>query len=409
MIAQGHVFPGREIQDQPVVMTVLRHMGDARSAARLAVGPLARQGQFSALHGDPAGAARHAAKSRQQFRLPIARHPGNAKDFPRADVKADPFQPLHPVIVLHAQVLHRQNHIAGRGRGLGHLQQNLAAHHQLGQRLGAGLGGFHRGHHRAAPHDADIVGRLHDLAQLVGDEDHRLALIFQPPQDAKQMVRLIRGQNPGRLVQNQDIGLAIQRLEDLHPLLMAHRQIFDQGIRIDVQLVLPRQIRQRLARPRQRGVQHRAILGPQDHVFQYGEILHQLEMLEHHADPGANGALAVGDGGEFAIHKDLTGIGFVKAVEDRHQRRLARAVLTDDAVDGAFRHGNVDVFVGLNRTEGFGNALQLNRVLGVAHAHLSPVWKSKARPLWRGFGNWPLVKCAAPDGSGAARMHVRRS
>ena len=313
------------------------------------------------------------------------------------------------MIVLHAQVLHRQNHLAGRGRGLRHLQQHLAAHHQLGQRLGAGLGGLDRGHHGAAPHDADIVGRLHDLAQLVGDQDHGFSLIFQPFENAKQMVRLIRGQNPGRLVQNQDIGLAIQRLQDFNPLLVAHRQIFDHRIRIDVQLIFPRQIRQHFPRPRQRGVQHRAILGPQDHVFQHCKILYQLEMLEHHADAGANGALAVGDGGQFAIHKDLAGIGFVKAIQDRHQRRLARAVFADDAVNGAFRHGDVDVFVGLNRTEGFGNALQLNRVLGVAHAHLSPVWKSKARPLWRGFGNWPLVKCAAPDGSGAARMQIRRS
>ena len=223
------------------------------------------------------------------------------------------------------------------------------------------------------------------------------------------MIRLIRGQNPGRFVQNQDIGLPIERLEDFHPLLVTHRQILDQRVGVHVQLIFPRQIRQHLARPREGGVQHRAILGPQDHVFQNREILHQLEMLEHHANAGANGALAVGNGGQLAIHQYLPGIGLVKPVEDRHQRRLARAIFPDDAVDGAFRHGNVDVLVGLNRAEGLGNAFQLNRVLGVAHAHLSPVWKSKARPLWRGFGNWPLAKYAAPDGSGAARMQVRRS
>ena len=47
------------------------------------------------------------------------------------------------------------------------------------------------------------------------------------------MVCLGRGQNAGRLVQDQDLGLTIERLEDLHALLVAHAQILDQGIGID--------------------------------------------------------------------------------------------------------------------------------------------------------------------------------
>jgi hypothetical protein len=34
------------------------------------------------------------------------------------------------------------------------------------------------------------------------------------------------------------------------------------------------------------------------------KVLHQLEMLEHHADAGADGALAVGDQGQLAVDED---------------------------------------------------------------------------------------------------------
>ncbi len=113
------------------------------------------------------------------------------------------------------------------------------------------------------------------------------------------MVGLGRGQNAGRLVEDQDVGLAVERLQDLDPLLVADRQILDQRVGIDVQFVFLRQIAQHLARLGERGAQQRAVLGAEDDVFQNREILHQLEMLEDHADAGADRGLAVGDRGRL--------------------------------------------------------------------------------------------------------------
>ena len=48
---------------------------------------------------------------------------------------------------------------------------------------------------------------------------------------------------------------------------------------------------------------------------------------------------------------DLAPVGLVEAEEDRHQRRLAGAVLADDAVDRALPDGKRHVLVGVNRTE----------------------------------------------------------
>ena len=196
----------------------------------------------------------------------------------------------------------------------------------------------------------------------MGDQDHRLALIPQPRQNPEQMIRLLGRQHPRRLVQDQDIGTAVQRLQNLDPLLMAHRQILDHRIGVNVQIKLGAQRLQFLAGPRQAGGQHRAILGPQNDVLQHGKVLHQLEMLENHPDAGAYGALAVGDGRQPAAHEYLTGIGLVKPVQDRHQRRLARTVFADDAVNGATRHPNVDVLIGLHRAKCLGYAPQFNGI-----------------------------------------------
>src|SRR3546814_18553435 len=50
----------------------------------------------------------------------------------------------------------------------------------------------------------------------------------------------------------------------------------------------------------------------------------------------------------------------VEAVEDAHQRRLAGAVLADDAVDGSGLHRQADVAVRLHRAEGLADVAQLD-------------------------------------------------
>ena len=215
-------------------------------------------------------------------------------------------------------------------------------------------------HHLAAAHDADRVGHRHDLAQLVGDEDDRLALLLEVLEDAEQVVGLRGGQDAGRLVEDQDVALAVERLQDLHPLLQPDRELAHHGVGVDLELVLvlePLQLRPRLG---ERGAQQPPVLGAEDDVLEHGEGLDQHEVLMHHADPGADRRQAVGDRHGLAVDADLAGVGLVEAVEDRHQRRLAGAVLADDAVDGAAADGEVDVPVGLDRPEALGDADELD-------------------------------------------------
>ncbi len=174
------------------------------------------------------------------------------------------------------------------------------------------------------------------------------------------MVCLVGRQHPGRLIEDQDVGVPVKRLQDLHPLLVAHRKLFDHLVGIDVQLVFLRQFAQHLARLDERRAQKRAVLGAENDVLQHREILHQLEVLEDHADAGADRGLAVGDLDPLAVDEDLARIGLVESVEDRHQRRLAGTVLADDAVDRALRHLDRNVLVGLDGAEGFRNSAKLD-------------------------------------------------
>ena len=82
-------------------------------------------------------------------------------------------------------------------------------------------------------------------------------------------------------------------------------------------------------------VEQRLAFGAEDDVFEHGEILDQHEMLVDHADAERDGVVGRLDRDRLAADPDLAAVGLVEAVEDRHQRRLAGAVLADDAVDGA--------------------------------------------------------------------------
>ena len=58
----------------------------------------------------------------------------------------------------------------------------------------------------------------------------------------------------------------------------------------------------------------------QYHIFKNAKVLHQFEVLKHHADTRRNRSLAVWNLGLFARNKYLAGVGLIEPVKDRHQR-----------------------------------------------------------------------------------------
>lgn len=114
VIAEGDVFQAVKSMIQAKVL-VFGHMGDPRSAARLAVVGRACNGQRLALEDDGAFRIGDATERLEQFGLAIACNARDAKDLASADFKADALKTLDLVFVDDAEVFDRDHDLAGRG------------------------------------------------------------------------------------------------------------------------------------------------------------------------------------------------------------------------------------------------------------------------------------------------------
>ena len=346
--------------------------------------------QRLAVDEDLAAAERADAGERlEELRLAVARDAGDAEDFAFPQDEGDVVDANDAAVVAHHEVARLERDPARMRGALVDLQDDLAPDHRVGELRRRGLGGIEGRDHLAAPHHRHAVGQAHDLAQLVGDEDDRLVLALEHPQHLEQLVGLGRRQHRGRLVEHQDFRAAHQRLQDLDPLLQADRQFADDRVGIDLEAVFPPELGEPLAdRARALGEQ-RAALGAEHDVLEHAERRHQHEMLMHHADAVADRLARGADPDRLAVDADFAGVGFVEAVENRHQRRFAGAVLADDAVDDAALDDEIDVIVGVNRAEALVDADQLDGgrgFIGLGRHARSPV---RLRSMRRGQSTAP--------------------
>ena len=125
----------------------------------------------------------------------------------------------------------------GVARRLLHPQQHLAPHHQAGEARLRGALGRQGLDQLAAAQDGDPVGDVEHLVQLVRDEDHRLAARREAADHLEELLRLLRREHGGRLVEDEDVRVAVERLQDLDALLLADGDVLDPRRRVDRQPV----------------------------------------------------------------------------------------------------------------------------------------------------------------------------
>ena len=172
----------------------------------------------------------------------------------------------------------------------------------------------------------------------------------------KQRIGLGRRQHRRRLVEDQDLGVAVERLQDLDALALADRQRRDDRVGIDGKAEFPGQLLDALARGGAVEAQPPRTLRAERDVFQHGHVVGEREMLVHHADAGVERGTRVAGRQSLAEGFDGALVGDVVAEEDVHQRGLAGAVLAKQRDDLAALQVEGDGVVGDKRAETLGDA-----------------------------------------------------
>ena len=206
------------------------------------------------------------------------------------------------------------------------MEADAAADHHGRQLLRRGVGGLDRADVLALAQHRAAVRDRHDLGELVGDEEDALALGGEVAHDLHELVDLLRGEDGGRLVEDQDLVFAVEHLEDLGALLHTDGDVLNERVGVNVQAVLLAQGEDLFAGL---GLLQKAVLRglhAHDDVVEHGEAFHQLEVLVDHADAERIGIVRVLDGHDLAVLLDGALLGLVQTEEHAHERGLARAV-----------------------------------------------------------------------------------
>ncbi len=212
----------------------------------------------------------------------------------------------------------------------------------------------------------DPVGDGHHLAQLVGDKDHRFALLDHGTQDGKEVFDLLGRQDGGGLVHDQDVCAPVEHFQDLDALLLAHRKLPDLGARIDVQAKSLGQFGHLLFILGQ-AHEKAGLVQPQQDVLGHALRGDQHKVLVHHADARLDGIARGAQIDGLTVDPNRALFGPVEAGQHVHQRALAGAILAQQGVDLAGAHVEIDVVVGHDARESFGDALHLYGVGGSFH------------------------------------------
>ena len=231
------------------------------------------------------------------------------------------------------------------------VQRHGVADHHVGHLLGVGALRRHVADELAVAQDGHAVGQGLDLVHLVGDDDDGLAVVAHVAQHREELVRLLRGEHGGRLVEDQDVRAAVEHLDDLDGLLLRDGHVVDLLRGVDLKAVERADLADLL-----RGGLQIELAGQAEHdVLGRGEHVDQLEVLVDHADAQIEGVLRRADHDVLSVDRDRALVREIDAGEHVHQRGLAAAVFAQQRQDLAAIDIQPDLVVGHRGAEGLGD------------------------------------------------------
>ena len=227
---ERQVVAHRHGQHQPFVLAIL---GDERHSHSVG---LCHAGAAH-LHRlpadlDRAGSADNGAEERkEQLLLALPIKAAESDDFARTDLEVDSVEPAGP-----RQVPNFEDR--GGVSSLGCARRKdaavLTSDHQLDDRVvrfrpcGKGFDVAPVAEHRA------VVGKLGDLMHAMRNVDDRHPVLSQLLEHGENLLDVGGGQRRGRLVEDQDLGVAGERLGDLDHLAPGQRELASRRVRMDV-------------------------------------------------------------------------------------------------------------------------------------------------------------------------------
>ena len=275
---------------------------------------------------------------------------GDPQDLAGSHFEVDALERRGAAVAPRLESAHGKDHFISRRRGALHDFVQLAADHRARDLrrvrvLRDELPGVPPG-----AEDGDAVGDGHDLTQLVGNEDERLALVAEGPHDAEELVHLERCQHGRGLVEDEQLRPSVEHLQDLHALLEAERDVLDARGDVDLD-VKPRLELVDAALDRGVVQERTSALVAEHHVLGDAQRRHEHEVLVDHPDAERDRVPWPADPHLAPADADGARVGAVQAVEDVHERGLAGAVLAHEGVDLAFADGEVNAAEGVEITE----------------------------------------------------------
>ena len=336
--AEG-VVEDRLVEGEALGLAVLGDEGEAGAHALAGAADLERR----AVEGDrAAGHGVDAEDGLEELGASGTLQPGDADDLAGPDLEG------HAVDVAVADAGQREPHVAdGDVDGLvGEVRRQRAADHQAHE-LGLGqLGGRPGGHVLAVLEDGDRRAELEDLLQPVRDVDDRDAAVGEAPDDGVEELDLVVGQCGRRLVHLDHLGVEADGLGDLDDLLLGDREAADEGPGLEAgdaeageQLL---GVAAHAAGVDRAEAAEAPRLATEPDVLGDRPLEEQVELLEHRGHTGALRLDRVAERHLLAADDDRAAVGGVDAGEHLHERRLAGAVLADEAMDLTGAQGQVE-------------------------------------------------------------------